>query len=405
MYILSLIFSLLLFLAPGGSALQAGEKPYVILISMDGFRYDYVQRVETPNFDDIIDRGVSALSLQPAFPSKTFPNHLSIITGMYPEHHGIIRNTFTDPFTGEKYRIGDPAQVTNPRWYLGEAFWETAERQGITTASYFWPGSEMTPDYRHPTYFEAYEHKRPYLQRIEGVLQWLQLPEPERPHFITLYFDLVDSKGHQFGPNSPQVDAAVARMDSLLGVLRNGLEKIGMGEKVNLIIVSDHGMTELSPERVVNVRELAGDIESRFQGIGPVVTVEPKQPDLREALYQRLRTAQQHFRVYKREEMPGYFHFSKHPFIPSLILVADMGWTLITDRNFRGKGNHGYDNYQLDMHGIFYAVGPKFRAGYRTGTVRNIDIYPLLCELFGIMPRANIDGELNRIGFLLNESK
>ncbi len=384
------------------TSLAAAEPPYVLLISMDGFRYDYIQRVPTPNFDELIENGVSALSLKPTFPSKTFPNHLSIVTGMYPENHGIIRNTFTDPFSGETYRISDPEQVTNPRWYIGEPFWETAGRQGITTASYFWPGSEMTAEYRHPTYFEAYDHDRPYGQRIEGVLNWLQLPEDERPHFLTLYFDLVDSKGHRFGPDSPEVDAAIVQMDSLLGVLRTGLQRIGMADKVNLIIVSDHGMTALSEERVINVRDIAGDLAGKFQGIGPVVTVEPAQPAQLEALYQRLRAAQQHFRVYKREEMPDYFHFSDHPFIPSLILVADMGWTLVTgERKFRGKGNHGYDNNQLDMHGIFYAAGPDFRKGYRTGTVRNIDIYPLLCRIFGIMPRKNIDGELSRIEFVL----
>ncbi|NMB82229.1 MAG: alkaline phosphatase family protein, partial [Ignavibacteria bacterium] len=191
--------TLLFILISAFSLFPQSGKPYVILVSLDGFRWDYLNRGLSPNLEFIRDNGASALSLRPTFPSKTFPNHQSIITGMYIENHGIIANTFRDEFKNELYRMGDTSAVRNSRWYLGEAFWETAERNGITTASYFWPGSEMNLEYRRPTYFENYEHNRPYEKRVEGVANWLKLPVDKRPHFITLYFDDTDTQGHRYG--------------------------------------------------------------------------------------------------------------------------------------------------------------------------------------------------------------
>ena len=213
------------------------DHPYVILVGLDGFRWDYVDRGISPTLDMMRRDGASALSLQPTFPSKTFPNHLSIVTGMHPENHGIVTNGIRDPFTGDRYRMGNNAAIQESRWYLGEMFWETAERQGITTASYFWPGSELPEDHRRPTYQEFYEHNRPYETRIEGLLEWLKKPEDERPRFMTLYFHEVDSKGHQFGPDSPEVNEAIKLVDSLLAKLLTGLKEIGLHDKTNLIIV------------------------------------------------------------------------------------------------------------------------------------------------------------------------
>ena len=182
------------------------SKNYTILVSFDGFRWDYANRGFTPNLEFIKKNGVHALSLKPCFPSKTFPNHFSIITGMYPQNHGIIANNFLDPITGKLYKVGDTTEVRNPKWYKGEAIWETAKRQGVITASYFWPGSEVNLEYRRPTYYEKYEHKRDYEERINGVLNWLKLPFNNRPKFISLYFDATDTYGHRYGTNSAEVD-------------------------------------------------------------------------------------------------------------------------------------------------------------------------------------------------------
>jgi ectonucleotide pyrophosphatase/phosphodiesterase family member 5 len=381
----------------------AQTKPYVILISFDGFRWDYLNRGISPNLEKIKESGVSALSLRPSYPSKTFPNHLSIITGMYPAHHGIIANSILNPFKQTIYRMRDTNAVRDGRWYLGEAFWETAERQGITTASYFWPGSELLLSYRRPTYYEPYAHTRPYEQRVDGIIKWLQLPSEERPHFMTLYFHETDTQAHNFGPDSPEADEAIKRLDGITGYLLNKLDAINMIDSVNLIFVSDHGMTEVSNEKTVNIEKIVGSKECKFFDAGAIMFVTPEKEKITD-IYEILKKNESHYKVYYRDEVPEYYHFNDHPFIAPIVIVVDLGWSAVTNKKSERdeKGNHGYDNNQLDMHGIFLAIGPNFKKNYHTGTLWNIDIYPLLCKIFGIYPRANTDGKIERIGFILN---
>jgi predicted AlkP superfamily pyrophosphatase or phosphodiesterase len=384
-----------------------GNKPYVILISFDGFRWDYLDRGLTPNLNKLADKGVRALSLRPAFPSKTFPNHISLITGMYPDNHGIIGNYFKDTIKHKEYSLGDTAAVKEPFWYLGEAFWETAERNGIITASYFWPGSEISLDYRRPTYYEKYDHNRSYREKVKGIVNWLKLPADKRPHFITLYFHDTDTYGHDYGPDSPETNRAIARLDSVTAYLLNEIDKTDLKDSINYIFVSDHGMTAISPERTINIEAIIEKYKCSFQYDGPVMFVNPPE-DKAEEIYELLKKSENHFKVYRKEEMPEYFHYNTHPFIYRLILVADLGWSLHSNEEPKwlsyAKGNHGYDNNQIDMHGIFLAYGPAFKSSYKTGTLWNIDLYPLLCKIFGISPRSNIDGKLERIEFILKEN-
>ncbi len=401
-------FVLLLFLLLANYG-YTGEQPYLILISFDGFRWDYPSRGLTPNLKKMAREGVQAFSLEPVFPSKTFPNHYSMVTGMYPENHGIIYNDFFDPFKGLRYKVGDTASVREARWYSGEALWETAERQGVRSASFFWPGSEVHLAYRHPTYYKYYDGKVPYRNRVDTVLAWLRLPANRRPHFITLYFDATDTEGHRYGPDSPELNRAIVRLDQTLGYLLDGLAKLPIGREVNLIVVSDHGMTAIDSTRIIPIEASLSDLPHRIQGYGPVVMISAAD-SLVAKIKQRLSENQRHYRVYRREEVPSYFHFSRHPFIPPLIVVADPGWSLIPNHfpggyALKARGNHGYDNHYLDMHGIFFAAGPAFKKGYRTGTLRNIDLYPLICRILRIMPRQNIDGKLERIGFILKEGE
>ena len=395
---LSFLFLCIFYLGIG----LAAPKPYVILISFDAFRWDYLNRNITPNLEKVREGGVSAISLRPAFPSKTFPNHLSIITGMYPSHHGIIANNFYDPFKKQLYRMQDTNTSRNERWYLGEAFWETAERQGITTASYFWPGSELTDIYRRPTYREFFDYSRPDETRLQGVIDWLKLPEDKRPHFITLYFQDTDTEGHEYGPNSPEVNEAIKTLDSITGLLFKKLDEIKMRDSVNVIFVSDHGMTNISHQKEINVEKIIGSGKATLGDFGPTMMVFPKKENFQE-VYDLLKQNENHYKVYLRNEVPTYFHYSDNPFISPIVLIADLGWSLVTNKKSDRKeeGNHGYDNNQLDMHGIFLAIGPNFKTNYHTGTLWNIDIYPLLCEIFNIVPRSNIDGKLERIEFLL----
>jgi len=384
----------------------AQSTPYVLLVSFDAFRWDYMDRNITPNLDKMVEDGVRALTLRPTFPSKTFPNHQSIITGMYPEHHGIILNGFSNPYTKDFYSICDTAAVRNSKWYLGEAFWETAERHGITTASYYWPGSELHEPHRHPTYFMTYNHYTPYEERVEKVIDWLQLPQAERPHFITLYFPDTDDYGHEYGPNSEEINESIMRLDNIAGLINNKIEEIGLKDSVNIIILSDHGMTEISKDRIILLHDLLKNQKCKSFGSGPVVFVEPYKNSLQE-VYSFLKENRKNYQVYTKKNIPDYYHYSEHPFISSIILIADPGWEFVSERDLKrgkySKGDHGFDKDFLDMHGFFVAKGPAFKNGYKTGSLWNIDIYPLLCKIFEIQPRINIDGKLERIGFILEE--
>jgi len=386
--------------------ISAQNRPYVLLVSFDGFRWDYLDRDITPNLNAVINDGVRASSLRPSFPTKTFPNHLSIVTGMHPENHGIIFNRFEDIATKKIYQLSDTAAVRNPIWYKGEAFWTTAEKNDITTASFFWPGSELNDKNRRPTYYKHYEHNLPYRERIDGVMDWLQLPQSERPHFITLYFHDTDSFGHKYGPNSPELNQSIQRIDTLVGYLTSELSKIGMKDSLNIIFVSDHGMTEIDATKIINIEPILEGLEYKLGGSKPVAMIEPNIDDY-DSVYARLERKQKHFKLYSKENMPDYYHFTENENIFSLILVAGLGWSIVDNEQlmnmskYTSYGNHGYDHNELDLHAIFTAVGPNFKKGYKTGTLWNIDIYPLLCKLFSIPPNPKMDGKLERIEFIL----
>lgn len=392
------------------SSVYAQNQPYVILISFDGFRWDYLSRNLTPNIDNLIESGVKASSLQPVFPTKTFPNHISTITGLLPQNHGIIFNSFYDKFSDTYYSIGDTIQARNSTWYKGEAFWETAQRQGIITASYFWPGSDQDLDENNPDYFHHYDHHRPYEERVNGIIDWLQYPYSERPHFLTLYFDLTDGIGHRYGPISPEIDIAISSLDSTLGKLISGLEEIHMRDSVNIILVSDHGMTQVDYEKVINIEEILTGYQFISSNSGPVMMISAKESEI-DNIYSLLKENENHFKVYYKKDIPEFYHFSKSPLVSEILLVAEMGWSVITNRNLEWmkpenyNGNHGYDNNHIDMHGIFVSSGPHFKKNYKSGTLNCLDIYPLLCEIFNIIPNNNIDGKLDRIGFILRETE
>ena len=382
------------------------NRNYTILISFDGFRWDYSARGITPNLDFIKQNGVHALSLKPCFPTKTFPNHYSIVTGMYPENHGLIANTFANPHTEQKYSLYDSAIVSDAKWYKGEAIWETAKRQGVKTASYFWPGSELNVDYRRPDYVEHFVYTRPYNERISGALKWLELPYSERPHFITLYFDATDTSGHNYGPDSKEVNQTIAMEDSLIAKIFLGLKKLDLFDSTNVIILSDHGMTDLSPERVINIDTLLEGFQFKTSDKGTMMFIYPEE-NQKNAIYNSLKSAEKNYKVYRKNDIPDYLHYNNNPLVAEIIIVADLGYSLFNSKDIEKYslhfplGNHGYDPSYLDMHGIFYAIGPDFKKGFSTGTINNIDIYPLLAKILRIFPNNNIDGKLEQIEFLL----
>jgi ectonucleotide pyrophosphatase/phosphodiesterase family protein 5 len=385
----------------------AQEKQCTILISFDGFRWDYLDRQLTPTIDSLWRQGVRAASLEPVYPSKTFPNHLAIVTGMYPEHHGIIQNDFWDRPAGRRYKISDTVEVRDSRWYRGEAIWETAKKNGKVSASYFWPGSEISQKDRHPDYFERYDQNRPYKERVNGVLQWLSLPAAKRPDVITLYFDATDTQGHKYGPDSPEVNAAIAQLDSMVALLISGLNRLKLNAAANIILVSDHGMTEIDISRTIVIDEMLSGEKYTTQWTGPTMLLESLNGRDRE-IADILKRTLKHATVYLKKDVPEYFHFSKNEHITPVIIAADLGWTLvptavsIKDSASYGKGNHGYDSREMDMHGYFVASGPAFKKSAKVGMLRNIDIYPLICHVLNIAPNSAADGRLEQIKSVLH---
>lgn len=393
-------FIVLLCLIP---TLSAFGSTYVLLISFDGFRWDYLNRGLTPNLDRFAKNGIRAISLEPSFPSGTFPNHYTIVTGLYPQNHGIIGNHIYDKFSNSSFSLKDASAVSDPRWYFGEAIWETAKRQGILTASFFWPGSELKLDYRRPDYYVPFDPKIPYKVRIDSVISWLKFPFDQKPKFITLYFEETDTKGHDYGPNSPQIDTAIALCDQLFGYLIEQLKSINFIDSINIIVVSDHGMAEINKSRIIVLKNLLQIGKIKVNSYGYLASITGDKDSVEKA-FQILKLNEKHFKVYTRQEVPEFYHFSNNPWIGDIVVIPDFEWTVAfdsTEYTFKVKGTHGFDNHWIDMHGIFIAGGPAFKNGYTTGTLKNVDIYPLLCKILKIVPRGNIDGKLERIEFIL----
>jgi predicted AlkP superfamily pyrophosphatase or phosphodiesterase len=409
--VLTLLLSAVLLAACDATAEQPSDpgdasayEPTVILISLDGFMPAYLERHDTPNLDRIADTGVRAEALITSFPTKTFPNHYTVVTGLYPANHGIISNNMYDPEMDERFGLSIRDAVMNPAWWGGEPIWVTAERQDVRAGTFFWPGSEAPIGGIRPTHWLEYQHNYPNEERVEKVLEWLDLPVEERPRFITLYFSEVDSRGHRFGPNSDEVAEAVVRADALIGQLMDGLAERGLLDVVNVIITSDHGMAETSPDRVIILDDYLNPRDLRIIDHSPVMMAEPTGISLAEAL-DALRQAP-HLRVFHRDSLPEEWHFAGHPRIPSLIAVADEGWEIASRSYFERNrdryegGTHGYPPEVSSMHAIFLAAGPAFVNGIIVEPFVNVHLYNLMAAILDLEPAPN-DGDFEMVRPLL----
>jgi alkaline phosphatase D len=383
---------------------KAAEKPYrnyVVLVSMDAFRWDYNQIYKTPNLNKLAEDGVKAGRLIPSFPTVTFPNHYTIATGLYPDHHGLVNNNFPAPELGLYYRMGDRTAVENPAFYGGEPIWKTAEDQGIKSASFYWVGSEAPIGGMHPSYWKKFDETVAFESRIDTVIKWLSYPLEKRPGFITLYFEEPDATSHSYGPVSAETRKAVQRLDSLIGVLRFKLSELPFSKRVNLIVVSDHGMSPVSSQRYINLKEAVPErmIAGIFGG-NPVFTINPAEGKTDSVLYLLNKT--KGLKAYRKSEVPARWHYETNPRIPEVVVVADSSWSIGTRPDGSGirGGAHGYDNSNSDMHAIFYAAGPAFKKGYSFDSLNNTDIYNLICKILKIRPSKN-DGNLQNINHLL----
>ncbi len=398
-----LIILLIPILLTGFSRDKRGPyKNYVVLVSMDAFRWDYPEIYNTPNLDKLGRDGVKAGRLIPSFPTITFPNHYTIATGLYPDHHGLVNNNFPAPDLGLFYRMSDNKAVMNPAFYGGEPIWVTAENQGILSATFFWVGSEAPVKGKHATYWKLYDESMTYEERIDTVVKWLSYIPEKRPGFITLYFDEPDAVGHDFGPVSPQTGVVVERLDSLLGVLRHKLSTLRYAKRINLIVLSDHGMSTISPDRYVNLKDLVPErmIASIF-GSNPVYTINPAEGKKDSVLYYLSKG--NGFKAYDKADLPERLHYGSNPRIQDIVVIADSSWSIGTRRNGSSynRGAHGYDNANTDMHAIFYAAGPAFKKGYSFDRLNNVDIYNLICKILKITPAEN-DGDPDNIKHLLH---
>ncbi len=378
----------------------------VVLVSLDGFRADYLDRPGAVRLRALAARGVRAQRMIPAFPSKTFPAHYTVVTGLHPEHHGIVANTMQDPAIGKTFTISDTLVARDPRWWQGEPLWITAERQGVRSASFYWPGSDYEVAGGRPSDYRPYDGRVPNAARVRQVLAWLARPAATAPRFITLYFSTTDDAGHAHGPDAPQVDSAIAHVDSLIGALDDGIAALGAADRVALVVVADHGMTAISADRVIYLDDYLDLSTVQVIDWMPVTGLAPR-AGREDSVVARLRTAHPQLAVYRKDEVPARFHYSAHPRIPPVVLIASEGWTIssrarVTLMGPPRGGTHGYDNQLPAMGALFVAAGPGLARGRVLPPFASVHVYPLLAHLLGIVPAPH-DGSLDAVRAALRE--
>jgi predicted AlkP superfamily pyrophosphatase or phosphodiesterase len=369
----------------------------VILISFDGFRWDYAERASTPNLDAIAASGVRAEGLIPVFPSKTFPSHYSIVTGLYPENHGIISNIIYDPEFDAIFTLSNREEVENTRWWGGEPIWVTAQKQGLISATLFWPGSEAPVQGVRPTHWRKFDAKMSYEARVDQVLNWLDLPPPERPSLVTLYIEEVNEVGHRHGPDAPQVVTAVERVDNVLGNLIAGLDERGRRDSTNLVIVSDHGMAQMDKRRVIYLDDFINLDDCKVLQDGAILQLIPKAGS-EDLIYSKLVNAHPRMKVYRRDDLPERLHLKNNSRVPPIVGIPDDGW-VIMNRSKEARlhahfvqGDHGHDPRHLSMHGIFYASGPALKQGLVVDRLDSVHVYNLLSSILNLEAAPN-DGD------------
>ncbi len=395
----------------GPNAPQQLSKPYVILVSLDGFRYDYARKYHADHLLALAARGASAPEgMLPAYPSVTFPNHYSIITGLYPGHHGIVANSFYDPTRKEIYSYHDAKSVADGSWYGGTPLWVLAEQQGMRSASFFWVASEAEIQGVRPSYYLKFDAGISNSKRVEQALAWLHLPTEQRPHFITLYFSDADTAGHQYGPDSPQVADAVHELDRELGKLVDGINESRL--PVDLIVLADHGMAKVEGQPVY--LDQSG---LNLDGISPIIgsILYPKTEDDAEKAYETLRGKSDKFVVYRRAMTPAGLHFADNPRSGDPVVVSTGPYFIIGHRDPQAPehpavGMHGYDPTKMpEMKATFIAAGPDIRHGIALKPFENVNVYPLIAKILGLditnLKTGPIDGKLSVLEGILRPSK
>ena len=388
----------------GPNSAKAQSQHYVVLVSLDGFRWDYAKRDGAAHLLALGKRGVWAPEgMLPSYPSLTFPNHFTIVTGLYPEHHGLVANSFYAPATQARYASSDPQAVTDGSWYNGIPLWSLAESQGMRSACLFWPGSEAKIAGFQPTYYLHFDDKIDDVDRIRQVLAWLRLPAADRPHFITLYYSEPDHEGHEFGPDAPETKAAVLKVDGLVGKLKAGLDATGL--PIDLVVVSDHGMIKAEGGWITldQFADLTG-----FETAGSLLY--GKTEEDRARVYNQLKKASSQFVVYRRKDVPAALNYSQNPREGDPVVIATGPYAIrahappadATDRP-PTIGMHGFDPRKLpQMKASFFAAGPDILEGKTVAPFENVNLYPWLAHLLGLAP-PRTDGSLDVLAGTLRD--
>lgn len=394
-----------------GQKVSDTRRPMLLLISLDGFRYDYLEMHKPEIISRFAAEGTRAKWLIPSFPTKTFPNHYTIVTGLYPQNHGIVENNVWDYNT--VFSMSKREEVQNGRWWLGEPVWVTAALNNISTGAFFFPGTEAEINGIRPRNWRTYEHTLPYEERVDTVLKWLGEPAEARSQFYTLYFDEPDSAGHDYGPESKETGDAVKRVDAMIGRLLEGISRLGLEDELNIIITSDHGMAQVDNKKTIILDEQVDvGLAERIIWGSEIVQIFPKE-GAKDDLLAGLKKVK-NMTCWEKGKLPERLNYNSGPRVAPVVCSAKLGFsinnrsyfenTIKKRRDWDGsKGAHGYDNKHKEMRAFFAARGPAFKRSSIVKPFRNVDVYELMCKVLGITPAKN-DGDLNRSRSVLRVS-
>jgi predicted AlkP superfamily pyrophosphatase or phosphodiesterase len=371
---------------------------YTVIVSLDGFRWDYPNIHHTPFLDTMAVIGVEA-TMFPSYPASTFPNHYTIATGLVPDHNGIVNNAFWDRENDMDYSMVDSITRNNPDYYLGEPIWTTAQRQGVKTGNVYWVGSDIPIKNSLPTYHRVWADapRLTFEQRVDEVIRLLSMDESERPKLVMAYFDEPDHTGHVCGPRSVETGSMVAHLDSLMSCLWHRIQSLPIKNQVNLIITADHGMTDVSDDRFICVDDYVKP-EWYDKLIGATPTSIFTKPEYRDSVYNTLQSVE-HVTVWRKEEVPAELMYGSSDRLGDIIVAPELGWQFDHEPRHL-NGAHGYFPQSEDMQVMFRAVGPDFKCGYKSESFVNVDIYTLLSHLLGVQPNET-DGQWERVKCIL----
>ena len=380
------------------------SKPYVILISADGFRSDFADKYDAEFLKSKRSLGVSAPSMIPSYPTLTFPNHYTLVTGLYPAHHGLVNNRFYDPTTRQEYSMGNKKMVSEGKWYGGTPLWVLAEKQGMLAASNFWVASEADIQGVRPSYYYVYNEVTPIAQRIQSVKDWLSLPETKRPHFITFYLPEVDHDAHAFGPEDPRVKKSVQFVDQAIRDLQAALDPLKL--PINYVFVSDHGMVTVDNKNTMGLPAEIDTAAFRVPSGDALLQVHAKDPARITPTYEALKK-NTNFDTYLVSETPEHWHFrptdDRYNRLGAILLVPKLPRVFNLSRYPTNQGKHGFDTRLPEMQASFQAWGPALKMGKRIPPFENVDIYPLVAQMLGLVyDPLEIDGRLDTWKKVLN---